>query len=130
MFVDNEEALGAALNDDEEEIELKGDLARRIKRICQMEQVVWSLCLLCLAVVVATLLMSPVSGGTSLALSLVAGTPAATAMGVSTAATAVLTAAAGGGIHVLKNLRKRTIKEMGEDHIILTIPRKRKGKKA
>ena len=89
-----------------------------------------SLCLLCLAVVVATLLMSPVSGGTSLALSLVAGTPAATAMGVSTAATAVLTAAAGGGIHVLKNLRKRTIKEMGEDHIILTIPRKRKGKKA
>ena len=44
MFVDNEEDLGAALNEDEEEIELKGDLARRIKRICQMEQVVWSLC--------------------------------------------------------------------------------------
>ena len=128
MIANNEEDLGTALDEDVDEIELRGELARKIKKICQMEQIVWSLCLLCLAVVVATLLISPMSGGTSLALSLAAGTPAAVAMGVPTAATAVLTAAAGGGIHVLKKLRKRTIKEISKDHIVLIIPKTRKGR--
>ena len=105
MTVENEKELGEAIDNREETIEVKGRLVPRIKKIWFMDRMLWGLCLVCLAVAITALVAMPSTGGTSAALSLVAGTPAACFMGAPAAATAVLTAAAGSGIATLKELR-------------------------
>ena len=125
MMIENKQELGEALRADMDEIELKGDLARKIKKIYQLDQALWCLCLICLTVAVASLVAAPSTAGASTALCFVAGTPATVLMGAPVAISAVLTAAAGGGIHCLKKLRKRFMKELGDDYIILYL---RKGK--
>ena len=120
MFVENEMELGKALKDGKEKIEIKGDLAKRMKKIYELDQVLWGICLVCLTVTVAVFLTMPVTAGVSSAISLAAGTPVAAAVGLPTAVTAVLTAAAGGGIHILKWMRKKyTMEQLDDSHIIL-----------
>ncbi|EEQ59217.1 hypothetical protein CBFG_02927 [Clostridiales bacterium 1_7_47FAA] len=105
MIVENEQDLGEAIDRGEETIEVKGKLAPRIKKIWFMDRFLWCLCLACLAVAIAALVAVPATGMMSAAVSLVSGTPAALLMGTPAAVTAVLTAAAGGGIATLKKLR-------------------------
>ena len=125
MLAENEKALGEALKNDEETIELEGALAERIKRIYQLNHVLWCLCVVSLAVAAAALLAAPASAGTSSAVSLAAAAPAAAAMGAPAAVTAALTAAAGGGVHVLRKLRERTMKELKNGHIVLYLRRRK-----
>lgn len=105
MIVENERELGEAIEHGEETIEVKGKLAPRIKKIWFMDRFLWCLCLACLAVAIAALVAVPATSMMSAAVSLVSGTPAALLMGTPAAVTAVLTAAAGGGIATLKKLR-------------------------
>ena len=120
MFVENEKELGKALKDGKEKIEIKGDLAKRMKKIYELDQVLWGICFVCLTVTVAVFLTMPATAGVSSAISLAAGTPVAAAVGLPTAVTAVLTAAAGGGIHILKWMRKKyTMEQLDDSHIVL-----------
>lgn len=121
MLIENEKELGEALKNDEEEIELKGVLAKKIKKIYQLDQAMWGLCLLCLTIAVAAFLAAPVTSGTSAALTLAAGTPAAAVIGLPSAVTAILAAAAGGGVGVLVKLRKRKMQQLKNGHIILRL---------
>lgn len=105
MVVENEQDLGSAIDNEEETIRVKGRLAPRIKKIWYLDRFLWCVCLACLAVAVAALLAAPTTFGTSAAMSMVAGTPAAFVMGAPAASTAVLMAAAGSGISTLRQLR-------------------------
>lgn len=105
MVVENEQDLGSAIDNEEETIRVKGQLAPRIKKIWYLDRFLWCVCLACLAVAVAALLAVPTTFGTSAAMSMVAGTPAAFVMGAPAASTAVLMAAAGSGISTLRQLR-------------------------
>ncbi len=105
MVVENEQDLGTAIDNEEETIRVKGRLAPRIKKIWYLDRFLWCVCLACLAVAVAALLAVPTTFGTSAAMSMVAGTPAAFVMGAPAASTAVLMAAAGSGISTLRQLR-------------------------
>ena len=119
MFVENEKELGKALKNDEEEIELEGILAKKIKKIYQLDQAAWGLCLICLAIAVTTLLAAPAPSGISVAFTLAAETPAVAVIGLPSAVTAILAAAAGGGVGVLVKLRKRKMQQLKNGHIVL-----------
>lgn len=120
MVVENEQDLGKAIDNEEETIRVKGSLAPRIKKIWYLDRFLWCVCLVCLAVAVAALLAAPTTFGTSAALSLVAGTPAALAMGAPAASTAVLVAAAGSGISTLRQFRNGYRMEViGSEYVVL-----------
>lgn len=119
MKVNDEKGLGEAIRKNEKTIDVHGSIAPRIKRLHDLDKVLYCMCLMCLAVAVVALMQVPATGGGMLPLSFVAGTPAAAIMGVSTAKTAALVAASGGGISALKQLRKYKLKQVGKEHIIL-----------
>lgn len=119
MYVKDEEELGKALKNNEETIEMKGNLARRIFRIWNIDKLLWCLCLACLTVAVAALIASPTIGGIPAVAGVVSGTPAAAILGVSTAKSAVLTAVSGGSVRVLKQLRGYRMERFDESHIVL-----------
>lgn len=119
MYVKDEEELGKALKNNEETIEMKGNLARRIFRIWNIDKLLWCLCLACLTVAVAALIASPTIGGIPAVAGGVSGTPAAAILGVPTAKSAVLTAVSGGSVRVLKQLRGYRMERFDESHIVL-----------
>jgi len=120
MTVYNENELGRALRNEEDYIEIQGDFVSDIRKIKAINRVMWCLVLSVLALIIATLLLAPVTAGTApIAASLVAGTPAIGILGLSGCVTAIRIAVAGGGIHILKRLRRYRSKPMGKNWIIL-----------
>ena len=106
MYVRDEEEFGQAVREGKDRIELEGDLAAKVKKLYKLNITLWSFCLACLAVAIIALMQVPITGGTSGIVSLVAGTPAAAILGTEAAVTAVMIGVAGGGIGVLKKLRR------------------------
>lgn len=120
MVVENEKELGKALKEGEEMIELNGELAKRMKKIYELDQLLWGICLICLTATVTVFFAMPATAGASSVISLAAGTPAAAAVGLPATVTAVLTAVSGGGIHILKRMRKAyTMEQLDDRYIIL-----------
>lgn len=119
MEARNESELGKALRNNDETIELHGDLARRIRKLKALSHVLWCICMSLLAITISAVLLSPAAPGVSAVAGLVAGTPAAGILGVPTAVTAVLTAVSGGGTAVLSKLRNYRMTVLTENHIIL-----------
>lgn len=106
MYAHNENEFGEAVRDGRDIIEVEGGLASRIKKLYKINLALWSFCLVCLSVAAIALMQVPITGGVSGIAGLVAGTPAAAILGTEAAVTAVMIAAAGGGIKVLYRLRK------------------------
>lgn len=120
MTVYNENELGRAIQNEENYIEIQGGFVSDIRKIKALNRVMWCLVLSVLALIIATLLLAPVTAGTApIAASLVAGTPAVGMLGLSGCMTAIRIAVAGGGIHILKRLRGYQSKSMGKDRMIL-----------
>lgn len=106
MYVRDEEEFGQAVREGKERIELEGDMAAKVKKLYKINLTLWSFCLVCLGVAIIALMQVPITGGASGAVSFVVGTPAAAILGTETAVTAVMIGVAGGGIGVLKKLRR------------------------
>ncbi|MFT4105537.1 MAG: hypothetical protein QM657_07250 [Lacrimispora sp.] len=106
MCVHNEEEFGEALREGRDKIEIEGDLASKVKKLYKINLALWNFCLVCLAVTIIALMQIPITGGSSTAVSLVAGTPLAAIVGTKAAVSAVMIAVAGGGIQVLYKLRR------------------------
>ncbi len=106
MYVRDEEEFGQAVREGNDRIELEGDLAAKVKKLYKINLALWSFCLVCLGVAIIALMQVPITGGASGVVSLVAGTPAAAILGTEAAVTAVMIGVAGGGIGVLKKLRR------------------------
>jgi hypothetical protein len=124
MYVRDEEEFGQAVRDGKDRIELEGDLAAKVKKLYKINITLWSFCLVCLAVAIIALMQVPITGGTSGIVSLVAGTPAAAILGTEIAVTAVMIGVAGGGIGVLKKLRRDYRIATGKDERIIVYLKK------
>lgn len=119
MKVNDEKGLGEAIRKNEKTIDIHGSIAPRIKRLHDLDKVLYCMCLMCLAVAVVALMQIPALGGGMLPLSFVSGSPAAAILGVPTAKTTVLVAVSGGGISTLKRLRKYKLRQISREHVIL-----------
>lgn len=119
MKVNDDKELGEAIRKNEKTINVHGSIAPRIKRLHDLDKVLYCMCLMCLAVAVVALMQIPAAGGGMLPLGFVAGTPAAAIVGVPTAKTAVLIAVSGGGISTLKRLRSYKLMRVNREHVIL-----------
>lgn len=119
MKVEDEKDLGRKVKNGESTIEVEGDLAGKIIRIKVTGDVAWLVCVGAIGVALASTLMAPATAGVSEVASLVAGSVAATTLGVSTTVTAVLIAVGGGGVGVLNKLRDYKMEKLTDEHIIL-----------
>lgn len=119
MKVNDEKGLGEAIRKNERTIDIHGSIAPRIKRLHDLDRVLYCMCLMCLAIAVVALMQMPATGGGMLPLSFVTGTPAAAILGVPTAKTAALVAVSGGGISTLKRLRRYKLRHISREHVIL-----------
>ena len=124
MYGRDEEEFGQAVRDGKDRIELEGDLAAKVKKLYKINITLWSFCLVCLAVAIIALMQMPITGGASGVVSLVAGTPAAAILGTEAAVTAVMIGVAGGGIGVLKKLRRDYRIATGKDGRIIVYLKK------
>lgn len=119
MIVKTEEELAKAIKNDEETIEIEGDLINKTIKIKATGKTSWIVAVGAIGIGVTGILLTPASGGTS---SIAAGIVAPAAVGVlgtSTTLSAILISIAAGGVGVLNKLRKYEIIENTDNRLIL-----------
>lgn len=124
MAIDNEKDLGKALKEDQETIEIEGDLKNKVIRIKATGKIAWAVAIGAIGVAVVAILY-PVPEPTSQAttkffVAPLAGGAAVTVLGAATAASAISIAVAAGGVAALNKLRGYKITSNSEDKIVLT----------
>lgn len=117
MAINTEEELGEALGEEQDTIEIEGDLKKKVIRIKATGKVAWLIAFAAIGIAVAILVSSagagaPVSGLIGAGAVSILGLPAATA--------AVSIAIAGGGVGVLNKLRKYRIVSASGDKLVLS----------
>jgi hypothetical protein len=123
-IIHNEADLGRAIKNNQESIEIEGDLAKKVIRIKATGKLAWAIAIASIVITVGIVLTLPVTapataGATAAANFAVLG-PAIGIMGVGPAIAAVSIAVAGGGIAVLNKLRKYKITKISDKHVKLT----------
>lgn len=118
-LISNEKELATAIENNQDYIEIKGDLARKTIKIKAVGPIVWGVCLGAIAIAVVAILAAPATGGTSAALSAFAAPAAVATLGASATATAISLAVATGGVAVLNKLRDYDMEKISEDKIRL-----------
>lgn len=111
----NEKELGEALKQNENCIEIEGDLLKKVVRIKATGKVAWAVAFGATAVAVTAVLFMPATGGGSAPVAAASGIiaiPAAAAvLGPSVAAAAANIAVAAGGVAALNSLRTYRLEE-------------------
>lgn len=116
MTIKTEEELGEALKNNQDEIEIEGDLTKKIIRIKATGSVAWAIAIGAIGVAVVFTLGS---GGTAAPVSAIVGVGAVSILGVATASSAVLIAVAAGSVGALNSLRKYKIVSKSDNKIIM-----------
>lgn len=119
MAISDSKELAKAVNQNQNVIEIEGDLTKKVIKIKATGPVAWAIAIAALGASAALLLASPATLGTSGIASAVTGTAAVTILGGPAAATALAIAVAGGGIGTLNSLRKYKIVEKTSTKVIL-----------
>ena len=96
MAITTEKELGQALKEDQDTIEIEGDLAQKTFRIKAAGKVAWVVAFGAIVVAVASVLAAPATGGTSTTAGLIAAPAAVAAIG-GAATTAAIGIAVGAG---------------------------------
>lgn len=117
--VTTEEELANAIKNDEDTIEIEGNLANKTIKIKATGKVAWAIAIAAIAIAVASILLIPASGGTSSVASGAAISGAASILGGKVTLSAIAIAVAGGGVGILNKLRKYRIEKISDKHIIL-----------
>jgi hypothetical protein len=112
MVINNEDDLGDALNNNDDTIEIEGDLAKKVFKIKATGKAAWAIAIAAIGVAVALALPS---GGTSG----IIGAGAITVLGLPAATSAVAIAVAAGGIGALNKLRRYKVIERNDNLLIL-----------
>ena len=121
MFVRDEKELAKAIEEEQDTIEIEGDLANKTFRIKATGKVAWCVCIGAIGIAVAATLAAPVTGGASLSVKCFVAPVVATSLGgFSVATSAIMIAVAAGGVGVLNKLRKYNIEKVSENKIRLT----------
>ncbi|MDR1872324.1 MAG: hypothetical protein LBS60_10495 [Deltaproteobacteria bacterium] len=122
VTITKESDLFKAIKEEQDTIEIEGDLAKKVVRIKVIGKVAWAVALGAMGLIIALFLVLTVSGAAapSIGLVMVIGAlallvPAAVTLGGGPAfASAILIALAGGEIGVLNSLRKYKITEQSK----------------
>lgn len=118
-----EKEFGEALKNDQDTIEIEGDLAKKTIKIKATGKVAWGVCIGCIAIAVAMVVVTIGSGGTATPVTgptaAITLSAAAATWGLPTAITATGIAVAGGGVGVLNKLRKYRLVKISDTKIIL-----------
>ena len=117
--VTTEEELANAIKNNEDTIEIEGDLSNKTIRIKATGKIAWAIAIAAIAVAVVGILLIPASGGTSSVASGAAISGAVSILGSKVTLSAITIAIAGGGIGILNKLRKYRIEKVSEKRIIL-----------
>ena len=119
-MITTEKELGQALKDEQDTIEIEGDLAKKIIKIKATGAVAWAVAIGAIAVAVVAVLTSPATGGAHGVIGVGLTAPVAVGiLGFSTTTAAISIAVAAGGVGALKTLRSYKMKKLGSNHIIL-----------
>ena len=120
MKVANEKELAEAIKNNEERIEIEGDLARGAIKIKATGKVAWLIAIGAIGVAVIALLSAPATAGGSAFISGAVAPAAVGVLGLGTTATAISIAIAGGGVAVLNKLRGYSLEKISDDKVVLT----------
>ncbi|WP_417552066.1 hypothetical protein [Marinomonas fungiae] len=119
MAISTSEELGKALKSETNTIIIEGDLAKKVIRIKATGAVAWGIAFAAIGVAVVGVLATPLSGGSSLAVSGLTATGAASILGASTTTSAIAIAVAAGGASSLNKLRKYKIIDKSDHKVTL-----------
>ena len=118
-MIKDEKDLGKAIKNDENTIEIEGDLARKVIKIKATGAVAWAVCFAALVITITFILAAPPSGGLTIPATLVVAPTAASILGGGTAVTAVGIAIGGGSAAILNKLREYRLEKISDNHVIL-----------
>ncbi len=120
MAIYTEKELALALKEEEDVLEIEGDLKKKVLKIKATGKIAWGIAIAAIAIAVAATIAAVPTGGLSETAGIVAAPAAIGILGVDVTMAAIYIAVAAGGIGVLNSLRKYEI--MGEfgDTLMLT----------
>ena len=116
MAITNEADLGKALKNDQDTIEIEGDLKKKVLKIKATGTVSWVIAIGVIAIAVTVVLTT---GGAGAPVSGVVGVGAVSVLGLPTAISAVSIAVAAGGVGALNSLRNYEIVTNSETKLVL-----------
>jgi len=116
MAIKTEEELAGAINNEEDTIEIEGDLKNKVLKIKATGKVAWVIAIGAIAI---ALPIAIGSGGVAAPVSGFVGIGAVSILGLSATTSAVVLSVAAGGIGALKKLRAYKIVENNEDTLKL-----------
>ncbi len=119
MKIDNEKDLGRALKEEQDCIEIEGDLATKVVRIKATGRVAWCVCIGCFIVAIPLAVAAIPTGGATAVAAIAPLAPAIATIGAPAAISAVMIAVAAGGVGVLNSLRKYKIVQKNVGCVIL-----------
>lgn len=119
MAIKTTKELGEALKQDQDTIEIEGDLARSTFRIKAAGKVAWVVAFGAIVVAVASVLAAPATGGTSASVGLVAAPAAVATIGGAATTAAIGIAVGAGTTAVLGKLRKYKVVKHTKNKLIL-----------
>lgn len=120
MKITTEKDLGKALKEEQERIEIEGDLCKKVIKIKATGKVAWAVAIGAITVSVVALTATPLTAGSSNVTHFLTTPVAVAALGVPTAASAIAIAVAAGGIGALNKLRSYSLKKNSDGSITLT----------
>jgi hypothetical protein len=117
MAIRDEKELGKALKDEQNTIEIEGDLQKKILRIKATGKVAWAVALGAVGIAVVVTLGT---GGAAAPVSGVVGIGAVSVLGFPAAMSAVAIAVAAGGVGALNSLRKYKVVSNAGGKLVLS----------
>jgi hypothetical protein len=117
VAIQTEKELGEALKNDQDTIEIEGDLQKKVLKIKATGKVAWAIAIGAIGIAVVVALGS---GGAAAPASGVVGIGAVSVLGFSTAMSAVGIAIAAGGVGALNSLRRYKIISQSGGKLVLS----------
>ena len=117
MAIQTEKELGEALKNNQDTIEIEGDLQKKVLKIKATGKVAWAIALGAIGIAVIVALGT---GGTATPASGVVGLGAVAVLGLSTAMSAIGIAIAAGGVGALNSLRRYKITSQSAGKLVLS----------
>ena len=117
MAISTEKELGEALKNNQDSIEIEGDLSKKVLKFKATGTVAWAVAIGALGIAV---IIAVGSGGTAAPVSVVVGIGAVSVLGFSVATSAVAIAVAAGGVGALNSLRKYKIVNKSGNKVVFS----------
>lgn len=117
MAIKNEKELGEALKNEQDTIEIEGDLSRKVMTIKATGKVAWAVAIGAIGIAV---ILAVGSGGTAAPVSGAVGIGAVSVLGLPAALSAVAIAVAAGGVGALNSLRRYKVVRQEGNKLVLS----------